>query len=120
MQKPTTHQAIRDGLVRTYGDLIRVARPSSERGTCCACHDWHNPTWQLSTRASICQACCERKSTQVLGSIANAERRARRYANNIVRDGDKENYAQPSVKFYARLAGVSEDFMRNAIAAAKS
>ncbi|MDR5728039.1 MAG: hypothetical protein RB191_11500 [Terriglobia bacterium] len=93
--------------------MIRVARPSSERGNCCACHDWHEPTWQLSTRASICQKCCERKSSEVLGSIASAERKARRYAKSLTKDGRVD---APNVKFYARLSGVSEEFMRAAIA----
>lgn len=110
------YMAMRDGVVvRTYGDLIRVVLPSSERGNCCACHDWHNPTWQLSTRASICQKCCERKSAQVLGSIALAERKARRYAKDLIKRGEKD---APNIKFYAHLSGVSEDFMRAAIAEA--
>lgn len=113
--KPTSYEATRDGLVRTYGDLIRVARPSSERGNCCACHDWHNPTWQLSTRASICQKCCERKSTEVLGRIATSERKARRYAKDLIKRGAND---APNIKFYARLSGVTEDFMRDAIAKA--
>lgn len=111
------YEAIANGLVRTYGDLIRLCGPTSLRGTCCACHDWHNPTWQLCTRASICHKCCVRKSSEVLGSIAKAERKARSYARTLIERDEKD---APNIKFYARLAGVSEEFMIAAIAKAKS
>jgi hypothetical protein len=101
-----THEAVKKGLIRTYGDLIRVAKPTSLRGTCCACHDWHNPTWQLSTRASICKACCERKADQVLGSIVTAERRARSWV---------EKHPDTGAKFISSLSGCSVEFVEGLI-----
>lgn len=98
--------------VRTYGDLIRLCKPSSLRGTCCACHDWHNPTWQLSTRASICKACCKRKADQVLGSIVTAERKARRWIH-----GHPKLHTDP--KFLASISGTSIEFILAEIAKAK-
>lgn len=119
MNKPSVWEAMRSGMVRTYGDLIRVCRPSSERGNCCACHKWGRQTWQLSTRASICGECCERKTNEVLGSIAMAERKARRYARDLVKRPAPER-SVPNVAFYASLAGVSVEYMHKAIAAAQS
>lgn len=101
-----SYQAMQAGLVRTYGDLIRVATPSSQRGTCCACHDWHNPTWQLSTRASICRKCCERKADQILGSIVTAERRAKSWV---------KNHPDCNAKFISSLSGCSVEFVEGLI-----
>lgn len=101
-----TYEAVKKGLVRTYGDLIRVAKPTSLRGTCCACHDWHNPTWQLSTRASICKACCERKADQVLGAIVTAERRAKHWV---------KNHPGCDAKFIAGLSGCPIAFVEGLI-----
>lgn len=115
--KPSVYEAMRNGLVRTYGDLIRVCRPSSERGNCCACHKWGRQTWQLSTRASICRECCERKANETLGRIATAERKARHYAREMIkRNADFEKEA----RFYAGLAGVSEAFMKEAYTSARA
>src|ERR1700728_4148081 len=101
-----TYMAIRDGLVRTYGDLIRVCKPISQRGTCCACHDWHNPTWQLSTRASICRKCCERKTDQVLGSLVSAERKAKSWV---------KRHPNRDAKFISGLAGVPIEYVQGLI-----
>lgn len=103
-EKPTTYQAIHDHGVRTYGDLIRVARPTSERGTCCACHRWDAPTWQLSTRASICAECCERKRDEVLGSIKRAEHKARTWV---------AKHPDAGAKFIAHVSGASLAFVEN-------
>jgi hypothetical protein len=55
----------------------------------------------------------------VLGSIATAERKARRYAKDLIKRGEKDVLnVKLNVKFYARLAGVSEDFMHAALAKA--
>lgn len=107
--KPNVYVAMRDGLIRTYGDLISVASPSSSCGTCCACHKWTVPTWQLSTRASICQACCERKSSEVLGSIANAERKARGYVRDAIKRGED---ITKQIRFYAHLSRAPEAYIR--------
>lgn len=101
-----TYEAVKKGLIRTYGDLVRVATPTSLRGTCCACHDWHNPTWQLSTRASICKACCERKADQVLGSIVTAERRAKSWV---------KKHPTCDAKFISSLSGCSIEFVEGLI-----
>lgn len=105
----TSYQAIRDG-VRTYGELMRVARPSSARGQCCACHTWVNPTWQLSTRASICSVCCERKADETLGSIVKAERAAKRYVRNAIK---RQEDITKQLRFYSHLSGASESFIEN-------
>jgi len=102
-----SYQAIRQG-VRTYGELARVARPSSTYGTCCACHKYGIETWQLSTRASICRACCERKGGEVLGSIVRAERAARGLIKRaLARDED----VTKQLRFYACLSHASEEFI---------
>lgn len=93
----------RDG-IRTYGDLITKRRPNTLRGTCCACHKWDKPTWQLSTRASICGSCCERKSAEVLGSILSAERKARRWI--------KRHSYNISVEFIAHISGLSVEWVK--------
>lgn len=90
---------------RTYADLIVMCKPVSLGGTCCACHRWGKPTWQLSTRASICEDCCKRKGDQVLGPIANAERKARRWIKN-----HPSLHAQPA--FIASIAGVPLEFVQ--------
>lgn len=96
---------IRNPDIRTYGDLIRVKKPTCQRGNCCACHKWDKPTWQLSTRASICEACAQRKSAQVLGSIVAAERKAKWW---IKRHPDL--HSQP--QFIVNLSGASMEFVR--------
>lgn len=112
IQKPSSYQAIRNG-VRTYGELVKVARPSSSRGTCCACHRWDAPTWQLSTRASICQDCCERKADETLGSIVKAERKAGSWVKRYPELKD-------SPAFIANLAGVSLEFVQREFAAVEA
>jgi len=94
--------------VRTYGDLIAHRNPSSNRGTCCACHKWDKPTWQLSTRASICKGCCEKKSDQTLGSIVTAERKARRWV--------KGHWTTSNAAFIAHISGVSVEYVEGLIA----
>ena len=98
------------GDVRTYGDLLKVRDQTCQRGTCCACHKWDKPTWQLSTRASICRECCERKSAQVLGSIVTAERRARRWVK-----GHPNLHNSEGAKFIANLCGLSIEFINGLI-----
>jgi hypothetical protein len=108
---------------RTYRDLLTMGRLSS--GTCMSCH---KSSWELNrdqrrmfflgTRANICAECCERKGDEVIGSIRRSEARARKYARQIVASPDPGRKSH-NVSFYARLAGVSEDFMRAAIAKAK-
>lgn len=110
-QKPSVWEALHDGLVRTYGDLIRICRPSSEYGNCCACHKWGNgvgPLFHLSTRANICQQCCERKSDEVLGSILKAERAARRHIRNSLKRGEDPGQ---NVRFYAHLTRAPAEFI---------
>ncbi len=107
-EKPTVYAAMRDGLIRTYGDLVKIARPSSTRGNCCACHAWDRPTWQLSTRASICDKCCERKAGEVLGSILTAERKARRYLRDAIKRGEDP---AKNVQFYAGLSRAPASFV---------
>jgi hypothetical protein len=102
-----SYQAIRNG-VRTYGELVKVARPSSSYGTCCACHKYGIETWQLSTRASICRACCERKADEVLGSIVKAERAARSYVKRAMERGVD---ITKQLRFYAHLSRASEDYI---------
>jgi hypothetical protein len=106
--KPNVYMAMREGKIRTYGDLITVAAPSSTFGTCCACHSWNTPTWQLSTRASICQKCCERKSNEVLGSIATAERKARSYVRAAIKRGED---VTKQLRFYAHLSRAPEKYI---------
>jgi hypothetical protein len=106
LSKPSSYLAIRDHGVRTYGQLIQVARPDRSMGTCCACHKWGVPTWTLSTRASICEECCQRKATETLGTIAKAERAARRYVQNAIKRQEKFD-----ATFYAHLARVPIAFI---------
>lgn len=89
---------------RTYRDLLQL-KPSSECGTCCACHEWNKPTWQISTRASICRKCIDRKGDAVLGAVLKVERRARRW---IKRHMDA---ATESPKWIATLTGASVEFV---------
>ena len=96
---------IRNPEIRTYGDLIRVKKPTSQRGTCCVCHKWGDPTWQLSTRASICEVCARRKGAQVLGSIVKGERKAKSWVKN-----HPNLHSQP--QFIAHLSGASTEFVR--------
>lgn len=104
MKKLTVYDAMRRGFIRTYGDLIDKCVPSSHFGTCCACHKYMRDTWQLSTRASICRQCCERKHAQVLGSILNAERKAKRWLKTGSFGTDYE--------WIAGMCGVSIDFVK--------
>jgi hypothetical protein len=97
--------------VRTYGDLIQTIKPNSLRGNCCACHKWDKPTWQLSTRASICEDCCRRKADKVLGSILKAERRARHWIKN-------HESVREDPQFVSRLTGASLEFVKAEIAKA--
>ena len=99
--------------IRTYGELIDQQPYSSIHGTCCACHQWNRPTWQLSTRASICRECAERKRDEVLGSIRRSERRARSW---IKRHPDTHD--QP--KWLASITGASEEFIKAEIAKVRS
>lgn len=102
-----SYQAIRNG-TRTYGELVKVARPSSTYGTCCACHKYGIETWQLSTRASICRACCEKKGGEVLGSIVRAERAARGYIKRALERGED---VTKQLRFYSYLSRASEAYI---------
>ncbi len=97
-----------DGLIRTYGDLIEKAEPSSLRGNCCACHRWDRRTWRLSTRASICDECCRRKANEVLGSIAASERKARRYVREAIKRNED---ITKQLRFYSHLTGAKESYI---------
>lgn len=89
--------------IRTYKDLITLVKPTSNSGTCCACHKWDKPTWQLSTRASICEDCAKRKGDAVLGSLVRCERRARSW---IKRHKDCTD------QFIAHVAGVNVEWVK--------
>jgi hypothetical protein len=119
--RPQKHRdATRDP--RTYRDLLTLGRPSA--GTCVSCHesvwyaDWYRDgepkMFSLGTRANICRQCCERKGDEVLGQVLRAERKARRYAKQLAASPDPQR-AAPNVEFYARLAGVSVEYMRAAL-----
>jgi hypothetical protein len=103
--KPTSYLAIRDHGVRTYGQLIEIARPDQKTGSCCACHKWGMPTWTISTRASICEACCQRKASETLGSIERCERKARRYIKCAIKAGED---LSKQYRFYSHLVGIRE------------
>lgn len=93
---------------RTYRDLLNL-KPWCGAGTCCACHQWGRETWRLSTRASICRECIDRKGDAVLGSVLKAERRARRWIKH--HPNTREN-----PKWLAQLTGVSVAFIDAEIA----
>ena len=69
------------------------------------CHKWGRDTWQLSTRASICRECCERKSGEVLGSIVSAQRKARRWIKGHHAGGC-------SAEFIASISGCELDWVK--------
>ena len=94
---------------RTYGELIKLVKPSCYNGTCCACHNWGRTTWQLSTRASICEDCCKRKADETLGPIVTAERKARRWVRN-----HPNLHGEP--QFIVNLSGASMEFVQSEIA----
>jgi len=108
--KIRVHDAMAKGLVRTYGDLIRLCKPTSYYGNCCACHKYGMDTWQLSTRASICEDCCKRKADETLGSIAKAERAARRHVRNAIK---RQEDITKQLRFYSYLTGAPESFIEN-------
>jgi hypothetical protein len=97
---------------RTYRDLLQL-KPSTYYGTCCACHQYGIDTWKLSTRASICRACIDRKGDAVLGSIVRAERKARRWIKN-----HPNVRTQP--KWIATVTGASIEFVEAEIARTSS
>lgn len=108
---------------RTYRDLITMGRDHTS-GTCCSCHRWSGELpadkrklFTLSTRANICMECCERKGDEVLGPIQRAEAGARRYARDMIR---KKGDLEQGARFYASLAGVSEEFFRAVYAEEKA
>lgn len=115
--KPTVYEAMREGLIRTYGDLVQVARASTSGGNCCACHRYGRPTWRLSVRASICDECCKRKSKEVLGSILTSERKARRYVKQAI---ERDEDMTQQLRFYAHLTGARESYIEAQYRAAKA